>query len=141
MICSSYPPATTARRINRSTRKSCRRRRRDFDKWCILKPQDERSDSWGFSRPRRLLHANLSVVRAGARPVVSGEHPSGVLLFLREERGYLAARAKGIHHLGPQRQGRILHRAAEVRRQRPRFRHGDPDSDAAEAKRDAARFL
>ena len=34
-----------------------------------------------------------------------------------------------------------LHGAAQVRGQRPRLRHGDPDAEPAQAARDAARFL
>ena len=85
---------------------------------------------------RRFLFPALAL---GA--VVACRHAGGVLLFLREERGHFAAGAEGVHHLGPGREGRNLHRAAEVRRQRPRFRHGHPDADPAEAARDAARFL
>ena len=74
-------------------------------------------------------------------PVRARYESGGVLLFLGKERRHFAAGAKGVHHLGSGRKDRDLHRAAEIRRQRSRFRHGDPDAEPAEAARDAARFL
>ena len=65
----------------------------------------------------------------------------GLLLFRRQGQRHPSTRAKGLHNLGAQRERRVLHRAAQVRGQRRRLRHGDPDAVAAQAGRDAARLL
>src|SRR2546423_1656646 len=83
--------------------------------------------------------AGLGDAGAGRLPARVGRRR--VLLLFGEERRHPAAGSKSLHHLGSPGANRNLYRAAEVRGQRARFRHGDPDAEPAEAARDAARLL
>src|SRR5262249_31934619 len=80
-------------------------------------------------------------VRYPSGPGRTGRRRCRVLLLLRQERGHPSARAEGVHLVGSRQENRDLHGAAEVRGQRPRFRHGHPDAEPAQAARDATRLL
>src|SRR5436190_1934899 len=105
----------------------------------ILSPRMSAAIPGGFSFKEPLHEIPVSP-GAGAGPLAARLFAGGLLLLLREKRRHLATGPKSVHHLRSERKNRDLHRAAEIRRQRPRLRHGDPDADATEAQRDAARF-
>jgi hypothetical protein len=64
-----------------------------------------------------------------------------VLLLLGAECRHPAAGPKSLHYLGSRKAAGKLYGPTEVRGQRPGLRHGHPDAVAAQAARDAARFL
>src|SRR5262249_33886049 len=86
----------------------------------------------------------LPLVSAGNRAgrfTGPGVAPGCLLLLLRQERGYPSARPEGVHLLGPGQENGELHRAAQVRGQRAGLWHGNSDALAAQAARNATRFL
>ena len=75
--------------------------------------------------------ARLVALASVALPFAPAPARAACCYFAAKDKDVIQPAPEGLHHLGRQREGRDLHRPAEVRGQRPGLRHGHPHAGPA----------